>query len=73
MVIVGNKKDLRPEQRQIPESEGKQLAEEFRCNFTEASARLDENVSTAFERVIAEIEKSQDPNEPTGGNKCCLM
>lgn len=74
MVIVGNKSDLRPEQRQVSVEEGKKLAEEFKCGLTEASARYNENVAKAFELMIAEIEKSQNPSEPTGGaNKCSVM
>lgn len=73
LVIVGNKSDLKSEQRQVSLDEGKKLAEEFKCGFTEASARLNENVSKAFEQMIAEVEKSQNPSEPTGGNKCNLM
>lgn len=73
LMIVGNKSDLKPEQRQVPEDDGRQLANDFRCGFTEASARLNINVSSAFESMIVEIEKSQNPGEPTGGNKCCLM
>ena len=73
MAVVGNKSDLKSEQRQVAREEGETLAEEFKCAFTEASARLNDNVSKAFELVIAEVEKSQNPNEPTGGNKCCMM
>jgi len=73
MVIVGNKSDLKPEQRQVPAAEGQKLAEEYKCSFTEASARLNSNVVEAFTLVISEIEKSQNPNEPTGGGKCRVM
>ena len=73
IVIVGNKSDLRADQRHVPAEEGKKLAEEFNCSFTEASARLNNNVGKAFEQMVAEIEKSQNPNEPTGANKCCMM
>ena len=73
MVVVGNKSDLKQEQRQVTEAEGASLADEFKCAWTEASARYDENVSKAFELVIQEVEKSQNPNEPTGGSKCVLM
>ena len=52
---------------------GRALAEEFKCGWTEASARFNENVAKAFELMIGEIEKSQNPNEPTGGSKCALM
>lgn len=73
MTVVGNKSDLKSEQRQVGPEEGERLAEEFKCAFTEASARLNDNVSNAFELVIAEVEKSQNPSEPTGGNKCYVM
>ncbi|KAK7524210.1 rheb small monomeric GTPase RhbA [Phyllosticta citriasiana] len=73
LVIVGNKSDLRPEQRQVSADQGKSLAEEFKCAWTEASARYNENVARAFDAMIAEIEKSQNPGEPTGGNKCIVM
>jgi hypothetical protein len=53
--------------------EGKALAEKFQCAYTEASARYNENVTKAFELMIGQIEKSQNPNEPTGGNKCQIM
>lgn len=73
VVIVGNKSDLRPEQRQVSAEDGKQLAEKYSCAWTEASARYNENVTKAFELMIGQIEKSQNPNEPTGGNKCSVM
>ncbi|KAL8889107.1 MAG: hypothetical protein Q9215_003553 [Flavoplaca cf. flavocitrina] len=64
MMIVGNKCDLKPEQKHVATEDGRQMAEEFKCGFTEASARLDINVSKAFEQMIGEIEKSQNPAEP---------
>ncbi|KAK1760733.1 GTP-binding protein rhb1 [Echria macrotheca] len=71
--IVGNKSDLRPEQRQVTPEEGKALADKYGCAWTEASARYGENVSKAFELLIGEIEKSQNPNEPAAGGKCLVM
>lgn len=73
MVIVGNKSDLKPELRQVPAEEGLELAKVYKCSFTEASARLDSNVTKAFEFIVAETEKSRDPSKPTGGSKCCVM
>jgi GTPase SAR1 family protein len=73
VVVVGNKSDLRPEQRQVTAEDGKKLAEQYSCAWTEASARYNENVTKAFELIIGQIEKSQNPNEPTGGNKCSVM
>ncbi|KAI9677568.1 MAG: GTP-binding protein [Caeruleum heppii] len=73
IVVVGNKSDLRPDQRQVSTEECKQIAAEFKCSSTEASARYNENVTKAFELMIAEVEKGQNPSEPAGGNKCLLM
>lgn len=73
IVIVGNKSDLRPEQRQVTPEDGKALAEEFKCAWTEASARYNENVLKAFELIISEVERSQNPSEPAGGSKCTVM
>ncbi|KAK4203676.1 putative GTP-binding protein rhb1 [Triangularia verruculosa] len=71
--IVGNKSDLRPEQRQVTPEDGKALCEKFNCAWTEASARYDENVAKAFELLIGQIEKTQNPGEEVGGSKCVLM
>jgi GTPase SAR1 family protein len=74
LTIVGNKSDLRPEQRQVTLADGKKLAEELGCGFTEASARYNENVGKAFEGMIAEIEKGQEAGQPKEGNaKCAVM
>ena len=73
IVIVGNKCDLRPEQRKVSAEEGKALAERFQCAWTEASAQYDENVGKAFKMMIGQIEKAQNPNEPTGGKTCRVM
>lgn len=73
IVVVGNKSDLKSEQRQVSAEEGRKIAEEFNCGWTEASARLDVNVARAFELMIAEVEKSQNPTQPAGESKCCVM
>ncbi|OAA64625.1 rheb small monomeric GTPase [Niveomyces insectorum RCEF 264] len=73
LVVVGNKSDLRPEQRQVTVEDGRRLADKFDCAWTEASARFDTNVAKAFELLIGQIEKSQNPNEPQDGGKCVVM
>ena len=74
ILIVANKSDLRPEQRQVTAADGKKLAAELGCGFTEASARYNENVGKAFEGMIAEIEKGQEAGQPKEGNsKCSVM
>jgi len=71
--IVGNKSDLRPEQRQVTSEEGKALADKYKCAWTEASARYNENVAKAFELLIGQIEKTQNPNDANEAGKCCVM
>lgn len=73
IVIVGNKSDLRPEQRQVSPEEGKKLSDKFQCGWTEASARYGLNVGCAFELLIAQIEKSQNPGEAPAKGTCSLM
>ncbi|KAL2884732.1 GTP-binding protein rhb1 [Ceratocystis lukuohia] len=73
ITIVGNKSDLRPEQRQVSVEDGKKLAVKWGCAWTEASARYNENITKAFELMIGEIEKSQSPDEPAAAKQCVLM
>ncbi|SPN98865.1 probable ras-related GTP-binding protein [Cephalotrichum gorgonifer] len=73
IVMVGNKSDLRPEQRQVSAEEGRKVAERLQCGWTEASARYNENVSKAFEILIGQIEKSQDPGEAPEAKSCVTM
>ena len=73
-MMVANKSDLRPEQRQVSAADGRKLAEELGCGFVEASARYNENVSASFEGMVAEIEKGQEAGQPKEGNsKCAIM
>ena len=71
-MLVGNHCELRPPQRQVSVRDGELLAEKLSCGFIEASARHNENVSQAFEGMIAEIEKGQDPTE-YANSMCRLM
>ncbi|XMA12405.1 hypothetical protein WAI453_005196 [Rhynchosporium graminicola] len=72
-VLVGNKSDLRPDQRQVSVEQGKVLAAKFNCAYTEASARYNENVGKAFEQMIGQIEKVQNPTDTSdGGGRVAL-
>jgi Ras family protein len=71
--MVGNKSDLRPDQRQVKPDDGQKIQEKLQCAWTEASARYNENVTRAFELLIAEIEKEQNPATPTPKTKCVVM
>ncbi|SHO79307.1 Similar to S.cerevisiae protein RHB1 (Putative Rheb-related GTPase) [Malassezia sympodialis ATCC 42132] len=72
-VLVGQKSDLHA-QRQVPEAEGKALAQSLHCAWVEASARHNANVTKVFELVLAEIEKASAPGgaEPQP-SKCTIM
>jgi hypothetical protein len=73
-MIVGNKSDVDPKKsRKVTPEEGQALGQELKCGWIETSARDNSNVSKAFEMMIAEIEKSQEPDKPTGNGKCAVM
>jgi Ras family protein len=74
IMIVGNKNDVDvKKQRKISAEEGQKLGQELNCGWIETSARNNTNVAKAFELMIAEIEKSQEPDKPAGGGKCTVM
>ena len=62
MVLVGNKCDL-DEERQVTESEGKKIANEWKCPFYETSARKRINVEECFYDLVREIRRPS-PNYP---------
>ena len=72
-MIVGNKSDLRPEQRQVKAEDGRKMADELQAGWTEASAKFNENIMKAFEQMIAEVEKGQDAGQPKEGKNCAVM
>lgn len=73
-MIVGNKNDVdAKKQRKVTAEEGQKLGQELHCGWIETSARNNFNVAKAFELMIAEIEKSQEPDKPAGGGKCMVM
>ena len=72
IVVVGNKSDLHI-QRQVTAEEGKALQQEWNCAWIETSARHNENVAKAFELLIAEVEKAQNPTATTGPGNCVIM
>eukprot|EP01095_Lingulamoeba_sp_RSL-Kostka_P001124 TRINITY_DN115_c0_g1_i6.p1 TRINITY_DN115_c0_g1~~TRINITY_DN115_c0_g1_i6.p1 ORF type:complete len:193 (+),score=87.61 TRINITY_DN115_c0_g1_i6:72-650(+) len=65
MVVVGNKCDLE-NKRQVPTSEGQDLAKSFGCPFFETSAKARINVEEAFYDLVREIRK--DNLEKSGGS-----
>jgi Ras homolog enriched in brain len=81
--VVGNKSDLHMQRyllypaadlicRQVKPEEGRMLAEEWNCAWTEASARHNENVTKAFELILGEVEKQNAPPEEEK-SKCTIF
>lgn len=54
MILVGNKADLE-DQRQVSTEEGKELADHFKINFLETSAKQSMNVEKAFVLMTSQI------------------
>ncbi|RKF83072.1 GTP-binding protein rhb1 [Golovinomyces cichoracearum] len=73
VILVGNKSDLRPDQRHVSLEDGKKLAETFECSHIETSARYNENVTKAFELMIGQIEKSRNLTESKAASKCVIL
>ena len=74
IMIVGNKNDVDVNKsRKVSAEEGQKLGQELKCGWIETSARNNTNVAKAFEMMIAEIEKSQEPDTPAGGGKSCAV
>lgn len=73
IMIVGNKCDVQNPQRRISEDQGRKVAQELKGGFVETSARENKNVAKAFEMMIAEIERTAEPEKPAGGGKCLVM
>lgn len=49
------------------------MADKLQCGWTEASARYNDNVGRAFELMIAQIEKAQNPTEAAEKGNCRVM
>jgi len=86
VVLVGNKSDVRPEQRQVTVEDIAKVRERLaqimgmgekqgdHIPYVEASARYNLNVSKAFETLVAVIEKSREDVKPKdAGSKCSVM
>jgi hypothetical protein len=58
-------------QRTITKEEGIQLATEWDCGWTEASARHNENVTRGFELCLEQIDKENAP--PQDEKKGCIV
>jgi small GTP-binding protein len=65
-VLVGNKCD-KPD-RVVSEEDGRQLAEDYKMNFFETSAKTNQNVNEVFNFLTEEILKNNEGKTQGGGN-----
>ena len=73
VVLVGNKGDLRPDQREVKLPDPIRVQKSIGCPWIETSARANENVLKAFEMLIGEIEKARNPGKAPAKSNCILM
>ena len=62
-ILVGNKKDLE-DQRAVPYTEAKELADHFNVRFLETSAKDSLNVEDAFTVMTREIKSKVATSQP---------
>ena len=58
-MLVGNKAD-RSTEREVSAQEGRSLAQELGCLFTESSAKTCQNVELAFYEVVRQIRRQRE-------------
>jgi GTPase KRas protein len=58
-MLVGNKAD-RSTEREVSAQEGRSLATELGCLFTESSAKTCQNVELAFYEVVRQIRRQRE-------------
>jgi len=59
LMLVGNKAD-RSTEREVSAQEGRSLAQELGCLFTESSAKTCQNVELAFYEVVRQIRRQRE-------------
>ena len=62
--LVGNKIDIKEEDRCVKTEDGKKLAEEFKLPFFESSAKIGININEIFEQIVEKIDEVYSQLEP---------
>ena len=74
ILLIGNKLDLKNE-RVVPYSEAKELADSWEIEYCEISTRNDFDCQKILEKIIKKYNIIQKENQPYKGNPwmCCLV
>ena len=72
ILLVGNKQDLANE-RKVQFDEAKKLADSWKINYMETSAKTNFNCKEAFESLANEIVKSKSKEDSGPCCKCNIM
>ena len=67
--LVGNKIDVKEEDRCVKTEDGKKIAEEFNLPFFESSAKLGININEIFEKIVEKIDEVYSKLEPQKATK----
>jgi GTPase KRas protein len=59
LIVIGNKVDLDPAEREVTLDQGKALADKLGVSFFEASAKTDSSVKEAFIEIIDAVRKAK--------------
>ncbi|KAH0571930.1 Ras-related protein Rap-1b [Spironucleus salmonicida] len=71
MVLVGNKCDI--EDREVQREEAEKLAEEWKCQYIETSAKDNINIAQVFEDVVKAIRQQEQANgSKTAKKRMCM-
>ena len=72
MVIVGNKSDLNAK-REVTYEEGRDLAQQWRCDFYEVSAKNKLNHEAPFTQCASLVYKNESAKTVKSDNVCCNL
>ena len=67
--LVGNKIDVKEEDRCVKTEDGKKISEEFNLPFFESSAKLGININEIFEKIVEKIDEVYSKLEPQKATK----